>query len=58
MDAKALGRSLQALRAKAPVEALVVNSLPDAPDLKEILEAMAQERAKEYAETAKKGGGR
>jgi putative ABC transport system ATP-binding protein len=55
-DAAALGRSLQALRAVEPVEALVVDQLPDAADLKETLEAMAQERVKEYAEAGKRGG--
>ncbi len=53
-DAEALGRSLQAVRAAELLQALVVETLPDLPDLQETLAAVAQERAQEYAEPAKK----
>jgi putative ABC transport system ATP-binding protein len=55
-DAEALGRSLQSLRATAPVQALLFETLPDLADLKETLAASAQERAQEYAGSAKKKG--
>jgi putative ABC transport system ATP-binding protein len=56
-DAETLGRSLQAVRVAAPLQALVVETLPDLPDLNETLAAAAQERAQEYAEPGKKRGG-
>ncbi len=56
-DTDALGRSLQSLRAADPVEALVIETLPDAPDLQETLEAIAQERLADYASAGKRKGG-
>jgi putative ABC transport system ATP-binding protein len=54
-DAAALGRSLHGLRASGPVEALVVDPLPDSADLREALAALAQERVKQYALAGKRG---
>ncbi len=55
-DANALGRSLQTLRAASPLEALVIEELPDSPDLPETLTAMAQERLEELSNTRNKKG--
>lgn len=56
-DAGVLGRALQSLRAESAVEALVIETLPDAPDLRETLQAIAQERIQASADNGKKKGG-